>query len=65
MNRHVDAVQVLARAAAAAWSNQAYAVVVAPDHGAHLDSETRRGDHGLDVPDDISVSHWYGVFASV
>lgn len=64
MERHVDTVETLARAVAALWSSRPRAMVIAPDHGAHLDSETGRGDHGLDIPSDMSVSHWYGVGAS-
>lgn len=62
MERHVESVQVLANAAADSWSGVPRAMVIAPDHGGHLDPETGRGDHGLDVPEDRSVSHWYGVF---
>lgn len=64
MERHVSSVQVLADAARTAWSGRSYAIVVAPDHGAHVNAETNKGDHGLDIPEDISVSHWYGVFAA-
>jgi hypothetical protein len=63
MERHVTSVQVLADAARSAWSRRSYAIVVAPDHGAHVNADTNRGDHGLDIPEDMSVSHWYGVFA--
>jgi hypothetical protein len=62
MQHHVASVQVLAQAAASAWSARSYALVVAPDHGAHFDVEKGLGDHGLDIPEDMSVSHWYGAF---
>jgi hypothetical protein len=62
MERHVASVQVLADAAAASWAARSYAMIVAPDHGAHLNAETGQGDHGLDIPEDVSVSHWYGAF---
>ena len=62
MEHHVAAVQTLADAARTSWSKRRYAMVVAPDHGAHLDERTGRGDHGLDIPADMSVSHWYGAF---
>ena len=65
MERHVATVQVLAGAAAISWSGRPYAMVVAPDHGAHFDVEKGRGDHGLDIPEDMSVSHWYGAFAPI
>lgn len=63
MNNHVRCVQTLIGAAAAAWQHRTWAAVVAPDHGAHLDPDTQRGDHGLDIVQDMSVSHWYSVKA--
>jgi hypothetical protein len=62
MQHHIAALAVLARAARTAWSRRRHAVVVAPDHGGHVDQETGRGDHGLDVTEDMAVSHWYGAF---
>ena len=62
MRRHVASLQALAAAARTAWRARPHAIVVAPDHGAHLDPATGRGDHGLDIPEDMEVSHWYGVF---
>ena len=62
---HVRSVHRLARAAEAAWSTHDYAIVVAPDHGAHCDPESGVGNHGLEVPEDMCVSHWYGFYPSV
>ena len=62
MQNHVASVEMLAKAVRSSWSKHASAMVVAPDHGAHVDPDTGRGDHGLDIEEDVSVSHWYGVF---
>jgi hypothetical protein len=62
MHNHVASVELLTEAARSSWSKHSFAMAVAPDHGAHLDPETGRGDHGLDVLEDMSVSHWYGIF---
>jgi hypothetical protein len=62
MRNHVASIKLLADAAHAVWSEQPYAMIVAPDHGAHHDMEKGCGDHGLDIPEDMSVSHWYGLF---
>ena len=32
-------------------------MVFAPDHGAHVDPEGR-GDHGVDIPEDLEVFHY-------
>lgn len=61
MNHHVESVATLIAAATDAWKGRPWAGVVAPDHGAHLDPETQRGDHGADVVEDMAVSHWYVV----
>jgi len=62
MENHVASIEMLAAVVRSSWSKHASAMVVAPDHGAHLDPGTGRGDHGLDIVEDMSVSHWYGVF---
>jgi len=61
---HVGSVQRLARAAEAAWSGHDYAIIVATDHGAHADPESGVGNHGLEIPEDMCVSHWYGLYPS-
>ena len=65
LENHVSTVGKMASAFDSAWVDHNRAMVVAPDHGAHLDSETGRGDHGLDIPEDMSVSHWYAVRRAV
>ena len=58
---HVASARHLARAAGEAWRNHRHVVIVAPDHGGHADGEG--GGHGLDIPEDMEVSHWYRVQA--
>ncbi|MDH3583198.1 MAG: hypothetical protein OER86_03185 [Phycisphaerae bacterium] len=60
---HVDSFNTLAAATARHWQDHHHAVIFAPDHGAHTDPETGRGDHGLNIPDDMLLYHWYGVWA--
>lgn len=64
MHHHVHAVGELITAAKIAWNHRLWSAVIAPDHGAHIDPETQRGNHGLDIPEDINVSHWYGVYSA-
>ncbi len=61
---HVGSLQRLARAATAAWRAHDHAVVLATDHGAHVDPLSGRGSHGLGIPEDMEVSHWYGLYAA-
>ena len=63
--RHVASFRVLSQAARDAWqSRYRYAIIFAPDHGCHTNPETGKGDHSLDITEDMSVSHWYGVFST-
>jgi hypothetical protein len=59
---HVQSFEILARAAQRGWSAHNRAIIFAPDHGAHTDPATGKGDHGLDVPEDMSLRHWYGIW---
>lgn len=59
---HVRSLEQLAETCAKAWHPYNYAIIVAPDHGAHADPESGAGTHGLDIPEDMNVSHWYGLY---
>jgi hypothetical protein len=58
---HFSTIDRISDAVDACWRRHDSATVLAPDHGAHLDAETGKGDHGLDIPEDMSVSHWYRI----
>jgi len=59
--RHAAAFGEQAGAAAQRWDGRAWALLFAPDHGAHLDPATGGGTHGLDIPEDMEVSHFWGL----
>jgi hypothetical protein len=62
LSNHIHSLHELATACRVAWTRHRYAVVMAPDHGGHLDEATGYGDHGLNIPEDMAVSHWYGLY---
>jgi hypothetical protein len=62
LTRHVRSFEILAQATRKSWSVYNSAIVFAPDHGAHTDPATGKGDHGLDIDEDMSLRHWYGVW---
>ena len=37
-------------------------VVFSPDHGVHLDEATGTGGHGLDIPEDMEVRSFWGLY---
>jgi hypothetical protein len=61
---HVASAQQLGATAREAWASCNWAMAVAPDHGAHRDEPTGRGTHGADIPEDMDVSHFYGIYAA-
>ena len=42
-----------------AWTGYDRLMAVTPDHGAHIDSASGNGDHGLDIPEDRNVRHFF------
>ncbi len=60
LHRHVQSLEMLTAAAERAWAGRDRFYLCAPDHGAHIDPHTGRGDHGEDIPEDMEVSHFYG-----
>jgi hypothetical protein len=42
------------------WRRYRRMIVFTPDHGAHWNAETGKGSHGLDIPDDMELNHFYG-----
>jgi hypothetical protein len=65
LSSHVRSLREFAQGSRRAWAHHRYAIVMAPDHGAHVDEATGRGDHGLDIPEDMAVSHWYGIYGDI
>lgn len=62
LNQHIQEFKKMADAANQNWSDKGHVVVFAPDHGAHIDPSTGKGDHGLDIPEDMDLFHCYGIF---
>jgi len=60
VRHHIDTFAELARVASEAWKGHPYAIMFCPDHGGH-DSEGR-GTHGEDIPDDMEIVHFLGLF---
>lgn len=61
VTNHVGNFIKIARTALNVWSRYNNAIIFAPDHGAHIDSASGHGDHGVDIPEDMQLFHWYGI----
>ena len=43
------------------WQSYHRAICMITDHGAHLNPATGCGDHGDDIPEDMELTHFYGI----
>ncbi len=62
IHKHVRSLETLSAAVHKFWRPYNRVIAVTPDHGAHWDEAAQRGDHGLDIPEDMDVFHFYGVW---
>lgn len=56
---NVNAFDQLCRAAAESWHEHSYLTAFLPDHGCH-EIDGQLGSHGLDMPEDMHIVHFYG-----
>jgi hypothetical protein len=61
VTNHVRSFITIAGTARNEWSEHNNAIIFAPDHGAHVDSVSGNGDHGMNIPEDMQLFHWYGI----
>ena len=61
VGRHIADFGSLAQAARRHWGGDHYLVALAPDHGAHFDASLGTGSHGADIPEDMEVTHFFGL----
>ena len=60
---HIKDFKIMAEAANLQWKDKGHVIAFAPDHGAHVNPSTGKGDHGIDIPEDMDIFHCYGIFA--
>lgn len=58
----IDDFLVLAKAFLRRYSDQNRLVAFVTDHGAHLDPETGKGNHGSDSSLDVKIRHFWGIY---
>lgn len=61
---HLASFDRLATAARAAWRNRPHGLCFTPDHGAHWDEEKQTGTHGTELPMDMDLVHFWGLYGS-
>jgi hypothetical protein len=61
VRRHVGSFVSLAAVVRRVWGGRRYLIAFSPDHGAHYDAAKGTGTHGDDVPEDMEVTHFFGL----
>ena len=59
--QHIADFKEMAKAANQQWKGEKHVIAFTPDHGAHV-NESGKGDHGLDIPEDMDIYHCYGIY---
>jgi len=59
---HLASFDRLASAARTAWQGRSHALCFVSDHGAHWDEEKQMGNHGTELPEDMDLVHFWGVY---
>jgi predicted AlkP superfamily pyrophosphatase or phosphodiesterase len=62
MRNHIKSFGLLAQDFLEQYKQYVRLVLFSPDHGAHIDSSTGKGDHGLDISDDMEVRSFWGIY---
>jgi len=59
LKKHVRNFELISKTCDMHWGNYRRLLSFIPDHGGHLNPETGKGDHGLDIDEDMKVlSFW-------
>jgi predicted AlkP superfamily pyrophosphatase or phosphodiesterase len=61
LRNHVTVFDMIARGFEAHWRGYDRLIMFTPDHGAHISVTTGQGTHGEDIPEDMLISHFFGV----
>ncbi len=60
IRNHIRSFAHMAKSCRKHWKGHNSLILFAPDHGAHVDPTTGKGTHGLDIQDDMQVTHFFG-----
>ncbi|MFL5814229.1 MAG: alkaline phosphatase family protein [Bdellovibrionia bacterium] len=58
LEHHVESWEYFTQTCQKHWQKE-FLVAFTPDHGAHTDSRTGRGDHGENRPEDMNLRHFF------
>ncbi len=61
LRQHITDLKEMAKAANQQWNEKKHVIAFTPDHGAH-ENDSGKGDHGLNIPEDMDIFHCYGIY---
>ena len=61
VKRHIDSFDRIGSAFELHWKHYNRIIMFAPDHGAHIDSDSQKGSHGENIPEDMRIQHFIGI----
>ena len=61
LKNHIHAFAQFAKTFDTYWRRYNRMILFAPDHGAHIDPESGKGDHKNNIPEDMYVQHYIGI----
>jgi len=61
LRQHIQDFTEMAKAANQHWGLKRHVIAFTPDHGAHV-NDSGKGDHGIDIPEDMDIYHCYGIY---
>jgi hypothetical protein len=64
VKNHIESFVKMAKHCESAWGQYDRLITFAPDHGTHINPDTGKGTHGEDIPEDMEVTHFYGIYHS-
>ena len=61
LRSHIHDFGQLAKTIDVYWREFNRMIWFTPDHGAHIDPQSGKGDHGDNIPQDMHVQHYFGI----
>ena len=63
MENNIHSFEMIAKAFNKSWKENNRMIIFAPDHGAHISIEDGKGTHGNNIPEDMVIQHYFGIYS--
>ena len=62
MKNNIRSFEMIAETFNNNWKESNRLILFAPDHGAHIGIEDGKGTHGNNIPEDMIIQHYFGIY---